>query len=193
MDAAFSKAANPRLPKVLGFKLQPLTLGHRLVLAKHGCAYVTEEAATLEDLMLAVFVCAQHFKAADRAISSWFFLRFVWLWSWFIAFRKLIVPIEHNKFRLYWDDGHACPEVDSSGKSSEISSPYEQRVLTMLISDFHMTREQAMEITLAEANAMWAAQGERKGVVELQSDRVRQLREVARQRDIEKFGKEKAA
>ena len=183
MDAAFKRAANPRTFKVLGLTLKPLTLGHRFLLAKYDSAFVTEEKAQIEDLMLSVFVCAQPWRNAERNVLKWWFPSFIWLWSQFL--RKTILPIEYNKFRLYWDEGHACPKIKKAfSEYRDNSTPDECRLLAMLMADFHMTRADALDTTLAEANALWASQGDRQDAIELESnDRIEALKAFARAQD----------
>jgi len=57
---------------VLGRQLKPFCLGHYLLLKKFGCAFVQdiEQASTIKDLVLAVWVCSQDYAAAIRKIEA---------------------------------------------------------------------------------------------------------------------------
>lgn len=195
MDAAFSKAANPTRLRICRLDLEPLTLGHRFLLAQHGCAYVTDEKPDVTDLLLAVFICSMPWRQSKACLDSLFFRALVWplwcnVWFWGVS-KKCILPVEHSKFAKYWEDAHACPQTTSENTTEqEVNTPYEHRVLVMLMADFHMSRDQAMDTTLVEANAMWATQGERRGAHQIyQNKRRAALWEFARRMDAIKFGK----
>lgn len=185
MDAAFLQAAAPRPHRVLGLDLQPLTIGHRFSLSRHGCAFIAGEQATIEDLMLSVFICSQPWQQAERSLKAWWFRMFVWLWSQ--TLRKKLLPVEYNKFHAYLNEGHACARVMSEGEPQESGSPFEWRLVVMLMHHFHVSFADALNMEIAKANALWVVLGEQKNSHQIaMNDRRSALWDFARKMDIEK-------
>ena len=86
-------------------------------------------------------------------------------------------------FRKYIKDGSDAPQIVISvgdGESMrELQSPVEWRLLVMLMSDFRMTKREALKLPMIEANALWATLGDRDGKINLMSEQTRALIEAS--------------
>jgi hypothetical protein len=189
MDPAFDQVEAPRRFRILGLELQPLTIGHRRLLAREKCAFLSGDRASIEDLMLAVFVCSQPWAEAERRMHSHFFGLFIWVWSQFL--RRTVLSIEYEKFSKYFNAGHARPEFQCKGESSQSSSPYELRSMALLMAKFHMSKSDALNTTIAEANALILILGEHEGLLEFQADSTIQFRQWHADRMAAKWANER--
>jgi len=69
---------------------------------------------------------------------------------------------ECKNFRKYLNSSLTCPAPKSAGRDfSTPKTPYEWRLMAMLMADFHMTRSEALDTTIVEASGLWAANSER--------------------------------
>ena len=71
-DNSIFAAALPEPYRILGLKLRPFSLGHYVILSRHGSAFVAEQEgrATREDLIFAVLVCSMSFEEFNEWIDS---------------------------------------------------------------------------------------------------------------------------
>lgn len=199
MDPAFMQAVAPKPHTVLGLRLQPLTLGHRFLLAKHNSFFVTghtyeEDFFGALDLMMASFICSNKSSRTSELMinSGWPFRVFCWLWARRIL--RMDFLIERKRFDNYWSQWHEVPRVQFErnpgtliNAPKDVGSPFEWTTLAMLYSDFNRTNDEAMEMTFVEAGNLWAAEGERKGDFSLKSNRhMDSFEEFCKQQDLEK-------
>src|SRR5688572_30214618 len=83
-DAAFNKAADPGPHQVLGLELLPFSIGHFILLQKHGSVFVSQDGGEPEisDLLLTVLICSQTYEEAKKSLRSiWLFWR-MRFWGW---------------------------------------------------------------------------------------------------------------
>lgn len=184
MDRAFQLAANVEPRHVaMGLPMQPLTLGHVFLAHELDLPFFTHSGTpAVADLLTAVWICAwRSAPAARRSLFSLTGKLKLKLWGWSCRGQKLVV--EAGRFHTYLSDQSIYPEVatPAPGTSRQLSAPEHWRLLAMLMADFHMSREQAIDTPLAFARALWAVEGERKGTLKLShDDRISELWEHKR-------------
>lgn len=191
MDAAFKSAAFNE-PRIVFLKtLEEFTLGHWFLLHDLGSAFSTGEKPIEGDLIQAVFVCGQPHESARRDIKRFWTPFFFRVWGWLN--RKSNFAIESSKFLAYLAESKAAPETvpTHGGRPHEPTTPQQFRLLGMLMHEFHMSRRDALNMSLREINCLWAAEMDRRGQARSGlSQRQIDLLEYAREQDALKFGRE---
>lgn len=150
--------------RAFGLNLHPLTLGHIFLLREYHCKLLIRgSAAGLGHVLLAAFVCStDHIRARTNLNSGPKLNRF--LDQWGEQSQPLKLEQEILKFFLWWHENFAFAKVRSEGKGTVPKTvPEEWMTLAMLMSEFHMTREQAYATEYVFATALWAANGHRTG------------------------------
>lgn len=165
MDPAFSTAtADTTDHVVFGMRLYPLTVGHLFLLSEMDATFFVEDAdPSIDDLLTTTFIAAHRTAREARNSLSSRWCRFAF-WLWGFTNRRRNVHDEIEKLHAYVKSQQSAPTVEEpSGNVSmkELRAPEHWRLLAMLMSDFHFTREHAMDTTLNFARALWAVQGER--------------------------------
>jgi hypothetical protein len=165
MDPAFSSALSESTEhSAFGLRLYPLTLGHLFLLSELDATFLVEEVEpSMDDLLIATFIAAHRTarQARKSLASRWAKVAF---WLWGRASRRRILRDEIEKLRVYVKSQQSAPVVElpiGNVQTRELRAPEHWRLLAMLMSDFHCTREQAMDTTMNFARALWAVQGER--------------------------------
>jgi hypothetical protein len=186
MDAAWELAVAPRPHRVLKLRLLPMTLGHGFLLEEHDAAYLEGGIPAWDDLLTSVLICSQPHAKARRSLGKWSTRQFAKIWK---LFNLRIDPVsEVLAFLKYLEESFAAPEISPprQGKSRELNAPMLWRLLVMLMVDFHMSKEEALNMTVVEAQCLWATEGDRQGTLELVAGRLDKLREFAAAQDAKK-------
>ena len=161
MDAAFQLAARQRTHFCLGLKLHELCLGHLFLLRELDSAFLTGERVTLPHLVTSVFICAHPYPSAAKRLRSllWSYL-FVPLWGF--KTRKMDLSQEAQTFRAYLQEERVAPKIraEVNNDRRDFGSPFEWRLLSMLMSEFHLSYTQALAFPVAKSNCLWATLGE---------------------------------
>lgn len=179
----FPESVWPDQTTVLGVQLQPLTLGHVVLLKRLGSPLAPfgsdrRSAPGLGDLLLAVYVCSRSYARAARAVlrtTPW-----VLRW-WFLKARITLLlrpsvswELEEaiDDFRRYIAQQSAPPPVWITGQDSDGPSdaPTELLLLRQLIQFCRHTESQAMAVPLRFALYHLASHWERLGQVEFKSE-----------------------
>jgi len=189
MDAAFKLAAKPRSHFCLGLKLHELCLGHLFLLRELDSAFITREPITLKDLATSAFVCAHPYPDAAKRVRSllWQYI-FVPLWGF--KTRKLDYDLEAEKFYNYLKEERATPRIraDVCNDQRDFGSPFEWRLLSMLMTEFGLSYSEALAFPVAKSNCLWATLGETRDSFQLWNERDRAFWAAAKQADDAKFG-----
>ena len=84
---------------------------------------------------------------------------------------------EAEKFMVYLRNNFEPPRhrYDRTHGITTLDAPFEFRLLTTMMTEFHMTIDAAMDTSIAMANALWVTHAEINGSVALQSDLDRAL------------------
>jgi len=186
MDAAFLSPAAP--PVCLGLRLKPLTVGHLALLAEIESPFAHAGLWELSDLFAAVFLCAEAHHRSRRHLSAWWRGLFFAVWTR-LAYRSAgfqhgAFQADAERFAAYLSAGQTCPELRARDPDSRpLGSPRHLQLLARLMHDFSFSRDAALSLTVAEANALIVTLAELSGRVELIGPRMTWLRAFAREQD----------
>lgn len=174
MEAAYDIAARlaggataPPSQTVLGFRLKPFTLGHLFILEELECQLLAGGATwELADLLIAAFVCARPWRESRRNLRAWW--RQIFFSIWGAALWRREKHFEALKFRVYLETYQALPLIDpSKHEGREMAAPLSWRLFAFGMADLGLSPDEVKDLTLVELNALWAADGERKGDLRL--------------------------
>jgi hypothetical protein len=185
MSDVWHRALSPTRHVVLGLELSPLTLGHVFLLAKLDSTLLCEDERlpTLQDVILAAFICAQPWRESERDMQRWGFKWFMAWWGW--KCRKASWGVEAQLFDSYLCDAKASPEIKAKGELKDRVSPWYWRLLVLLMTQFHFARAQALDTEVAAANLLWITKGEMEDVLELEGKADLSLWEYAHAHDLQ--------
>lgn len=140
-----------------------LQLGHWFLLESIGSPLVTEKEVSCDDAIKAALICSQTYAESERSLNAWWMGIFVRYWLWRIG-SKIDVIEEHQKFDVYLSAMLHCPNLQvENGKTDIPGMPWHWRLLAFLMGDMNMPERDALAMPIARANALWAADAERKG------------------------------
>lgn len=182
-NAAFFNTAADNPPRILNLRLRPLQLGHLYLLHCVESPFVmdVERLPSLEDFMLAVFICSADFLDSEKNIKSFWLSFFFKAWLWTIRRRDLAAHFV--RFNEYLETGEMMPKQKHELGVEDLESPGVWRLLAFLMSSLHMEFYSAMKLQVWRANALYAATAEMKHGVKLASQRDDDLWEFARRED----------
>lgn len=177
----FPEAIFPVSIRLARVRLQPMTLGHALVLQRFGSPYapgVDRGEPGSGDIVLLLWVCAQDWRMAWSRRTSLGGR----LWRYWFAGR-IRPALEHYRSLADAYVGHCWsgPKVRAAGEGAPLASPALGVLMAALMSEFRMTRNEALSTPLAEALWLASIQGERNGVLGLDSEEGVSLVEIARE------------
>ncbi len=150
MDKAFLASRVSSKPRILGLKLLPLSLGHRLILERAGSPFVTGQSPGVIDVIFAVLVCSMTFEQASEYLDKPEFGNKIK--KWVKGLRKVNFLDKLQEFQRYWYYGNLVPEYttteedESSGNWS--GTPWPQRLKIVLMSELHMPESEVMNRSL---------------------------------------------
>ncbi len=172
MDPAFANAITPRRHVCLRLRLFPLTVAHWFALARYCPALVGESKEKVFSLPLAVFICAHRQPPKLESFRIRLFFA-----CWAIFCHALSAHEELQSFMAYFRSQSTPPQLNVRDEQvhRETGTPKGFWMLTFLMRDFGMSRQQAMEIPIIEALCLRAALAEDDGKIELRSERSRHL------------------
>jgi hypothetical protein len=173
-------------PVVLGLRLQPLTVGHALILSRLGSPFAVGGKVALPHLMEAVAVCSQPLSTATAALSSpW---RPVFVWLWLRKIRRMNLTQERERFSNWLTEQHGNVECwQEAGK--EPVMPSAERMLAAVCSELHQSAEAALEFPVAAASRLLIAKAEMHGQAEPVSEADRYVIEYARNHPLPQPGR----
>lgn len=170
MDEAFEFMLEPRRHRCLGATLEPLTLGHVLLLHRLQSPFLDGKPVTAIRLFEAVFVCCQPYDKAESNLRRWWIGSVLWLWGWIN--RKTNLETESLKFAAYLNEAFASPKIKPASRERmmTVGSPWAIRTLVRLMSELHWSKEKSLECPLIEANGYLVTLSEMNGGVRLWSE-----------------------
>jgi hypothetical protein len=191
MDEAFELMLEPRRHRCLGARLEPLTLGHILLLQRLGSPFLSAEPVTAIRLFEAVFVCCQSHQRALVNMQKRWAPWLLWFWGW--RHRRTDLEEESIRFNAYLEDNFAVARIKrkrhSNSPSPQPGAPWALRILVALMAEFHWPETVALDCPLIKANALLAAFAEARGDVQLWTQQDRDFFQWAKTQDQIKFGK----
>jgi hypothetical protein len=190
MSDVWQRALDPTQRTVLGLTLQPLTLGHVFLLSKVDSALLDDtRESSLADIVLAAFICAQPWRESDRDIGRRGFNWFMAWWGW--RCRKLsrnpaLLAAHAEALDTYLCESLEMPDWRGKGELKSRAAPWWWRMIVVLTTQFGMSKAEAMDTTIAEANLLWLCKSEMEDSVSMTPQGERDLWDVAHERDLER-------
>jgi hypothetical protein len=162
MDPVYQTAFCPPAPEVLRRRLRPLSLGHLVLLESIESPFVAIAARepTPGDLAGAVYICERSAGELRGAADGEADLRK--MVGWGLECKGLVWQEECARFAAYLRDSLRMPEMWQDEGSRSPVAAWQFSVAAALIGA-GLSREEAWEIPVAEALALWAAISERNG------------------------------
>ena len=198
MEANFARALiSPPQPRIIGVRMRPFALGHKLLLTQIDSAFVTRDRVPMfDDLIASAFICAHTWEENQKLIRSTF-KRWLTLKVWGLLAGKFDIPQAQVDMMAYVLSGDDFPETeppDNDQSVRELAAPPSARVYVFL-RGLGLTDSEAMNMPCTAANWMMAAKLEEDGKITLLSRRRRAFLEMARQENerAAREEKEKAA
>lgn len=200
MDPVFIRGAAGALtqaggPLIFGLRMRPLTLGHQfLLLSLQSPLLDVDQPMTEGDFLSAIFICSQDWRAAERSLTRRWLPWFFKLWAW--RNRGVESTAECQRF-LEWyaaqvtgaefrqPTGAATAGAGPVSRSCGAPASYVR--LVFLVTVLHMSYEEALDIPVATASALYAAWLDWDGRAQLVSDEDREFWAAAAAEDAKRF------
>ena len=152
------EAQFPDTFRCLGVELQPLSIGHLMLLHRVNSPLIddAERTVELDDLAFAVLICAQDYKESWRIVNSGKIDRILetWakdltviksFWPWLRKMKPINMALEMKAFRDYMEAGAFQPDFinrEKEGRSTGV--PALQHVKAYLLYRTTLTDEQIL-------------------------------------------------
>lgn len=171
MHVEWSQSAFPVEPAVLKLRLRPYSCGHEILLCQIQSPFVCGGDADWFDLFVAVLICSNTFAEGRNLVSSPRKVRmFCRFWKWALKLSRCNLQAELASFNQYLSDGSWSPptnELTHGWTTRTLKAPRVYRLLPMLCSQLNLTRNEALDFPMAEANAYAAALADKDGTIDL--------------------------
>jgi len=156
--ANFFSAAVPEPHTILGLRLLPFSLGHRILLKRINSGFLSDGKITFNDLVSSVFICAHSWKEnidalhnhqlTDEFMHRWQRALFGQTgWKYYLGLRQPVIPDLEEKakaFNEYLQDGESHPGYRFE-PGGELDCPIEQIVKVTLLSQTSLTEAELMD------------------------------------------------
>jgi hypothetical protein len=192
----YVKAAIPDRYTIFGVVLRPLSLGHLLLMKRHGCGFAEDKetnAITVIDLLIAVAICSRKYQEFidwyndDDARNSW-------LTKWYKSIRKeshkkgWALMNKFSLFNMYRKEGIEVPlffdEEENKDAAKESGAHWTQNIITALVTEGRFNDVEIYDIPISKAFAEYFKILENKGLITLMPDW--QIEEIKKQETIAK-------
>jgi hypothetical protein len=168
LEAAYLEAALPDPFRILGQDLEPYSLGHEMLLRRHGNSFVSgakhDPGSVLQNLFMGVFVCSQRFEAACLSIRD------PALPAQYRAWRRKLGKFDELEKIIAFQDyilaGSSLPEfkpIKRRGRPLPQGSPYLLCLLRTLLGPLHQSWSDAHNFPYGQARWLHASYLEREG------------------------------
>lgn len=173
-ERAWAEAAFPEEITVLRLRLRPYSCGHEILLSRMESPFLTGKEPAITDLMLAALICSQNYADGLKLLrdpngGGWQ----VSLWRR-LALRCRNPFAEELAFTGYLDRGCWSPATVRSREKGvvyrELKAPRVWRLIPFLCRNLGLSETEALDFPLARANAYYAAEADREGTIELESE-----------------------
>jgi hypothetical protein len=162
--------------------MRPLSLGHLLLMKRHGCAFAEEAKSTnvnIMDLLIGVAICCRKYQEFidwynnDKERNSW-------LKKWYKFIRKEChrkgwsLMNKFSLFNMYRKEGVVVPlffdEEDNKDASKESGAHWIQSIITALVTEGRYTDDEIYDLPVSKAFAEYFKILENKGLITLMAD-----------------------
>ena len=170
MEAAFLTAALPEPVVLLKQRLEPFSLGHQFLLARHGNRFVVGDVDTdpprIEDLFMGVFICCETYERANKNLLDPDFDKKIVKWVKDCGtFDPLTLFVE---FQRYIANGSGCPllrQIIRPGQkpARDPGAPWLSILLAFLTVEAHMSLPEALNCPYGLATWLYCTHQESEG------------------------------
>jgi hypothetical protein len=182
IDRIYQVGVGP-CPVVLGLRLQPLTVGHALLLHRLNSPFVSGGPVDLPALMEAVLVCSLPVEGALDALGSrW---RNLVTKRWLRKIRKLDINRDRDVFNEWLSGQFGRVECWAKSDGRAPVMPGVERLLASLCGDLGQSVDRALDLPLLAASRLMLAHAEAHGLVEPVSEVEQDLIEYAKAHPID--------
>lgn len=185
-------------PVVLGLQMQPLSLGHMMLLKSAESAFYTgqypaTDADLLIELVLGAYICSgDDYDATLAGFTNGEFTKFLVEYS-----KELQQQVEQAsrfdygeevfKFIRYFNQGQEVPlAYPPEGNGDSTFVDIEEAIKATLMSDCGYTRKEVLNAPLVETMSAYLVHGHRMGAFELMSKEDLELRELLKKQTVER-------
>ncbi len=157
MSEEWLKAVLPEPINLLGQRLNPLSLGHVILLNRLGNGFFVEDAEpVLEDLFEAVFICCQNFQEGWDSLADPKLNERIQKWQEQLGAFDHISSAEI--FEQYKADGSIKPDFNDTGEGGRVpGSPFLLRIKLILQSKLGYREQEALDKPYG--SALWEVFG----------------------------------
>lgn len=178
----YVKSAIPDRYRIFGVTLRPLSLGHVLLMKRHGCAFAeddTTSSVNVMDLLIAVAICCRRYQE----FIDWYNddeARDKWLTEWYGHITKeakkkgFSLMNKFSLFNMYRKEGVETPlffdEESDKDAGKESGAHWTQNIITSLVTEGRFNDEEIYDIPVSKAFAEYFKILENKGIITLMAD-----------------------
>lgn len=165
----FYLSALPDPVVLLGQRLNPLSIGHLMLLRRFECAFITPgKIPTLDDLAFGVFICSQTFEECLAALNDDDLPKKLTRWGKLVA--KFNFADKSAGFVAYLEAGSRGPRLGACESAGRLpGAPFLQRVRMILQGKLNYSLSEAMNCPWGLALWEYFAFFEMEGAVKLYS------------------------
>ena len=154
--------------------MRPFSLGHRLMLEQIESSFVCGTFPGYGDLIATAFICAHSWEENQKLMRSplrrWLTLR-----VWGALAGKFNIPAAILALHAYVRDGSEFPEVqEKPGEMRQLAMPHAAR-LYLFLRRSGFGDVEAMNVPLAVANMLYAADAEQAGRMDFVTDTFKEM------------------
>lgn len=179
----YAAAVFPDGYSCLGRRLQPLCIGHVLLLLRLESPFLTgSRIPDCVDIGLAVEVCRRRWDNAAGARDGWWFRICFWTTS-ILAWTR---PKALAAFTNYLERSFKGPDYwrDGATDGKEPRTPFWLAVQATLMRDLGFTNQEALSMPISAALWICAAIWEGNGSIRLESEMEREVKAEAASREV---------
>ncbi len=179
----YAAAVFPDGYRCIGRRLQPLCIGHVLLLLRLESPFLTgARVPDCVDIGLAVEICRRRWDKAAAARNGWWFAASLWLTS-ILAWTR---PHALTAFSHYLERSLKGPDYwrDGANEGKEPRTPFWLAVQATLMRELGFSNQEAMGMPIAAALWICAAIWEGNGSIRLESEVEREVKAEAARREV---------
>jgi hypothetical protein len=175
INERFLKAVAPEPYTILGLRLKPFSLGHAILLQRHGCDPVRD----YESLVTGVTICAHTWKEFHTlADDKWLPWR-MRIWAWRVGAFNILEKIKF--FNDYVGEAMESPDVfECNDKpANRLGAPFFSVLKTTLCAKLGYSRDEALNLPFGEGLFDYFSFWEIEGGCELVGDHDLEMKKLA--------------
>ena len=171
-DRDYSEVLFPRTRAVCGWRLRTFTLGHALLLVRMGSPLppmpAVDRLPNAADVALGVWACGRTWRAALAALGGWRASQTVRFIAWTLSGSAW--DVAQNDWLVYSAESVRRPNVWVKEKAPRCAAPVSASLHARLVTEFGMSIDDALDVPVALALHMTAADSEMNGASQFVSE-----------------------